>query len=226
MVEENQEQKQKLKKMREKFGTVYGSDEDNKNVYRNAIFELDKEIKNKLGKIDELKIELNKQKANDDKAQEQINNIYNKIKQKQNNILINDDLFKFQNDDTNGNKDNKKQNTQTNKNNVNTNKQKKNNNQNVNNNINNNKNIKIINNNNNNYSNNIIKSNININDEKKNNDNELDISSNQRKPKFTISFKSEEKKINNISIDNNQNQKKVVQPLANLYPLISIIFLL
>ena len=105
MVEENQEQKQKLKKMREKFGTVYGSDEDNKNVYRNAIFELDKEIRNKLGKIDELKIELNKQKANDDKAQEQINNIYNKIKQKQNNILINDDLFKFKNDDTNGNKD-------------------------------------------------------------------------------------------------------------------------
>jgi len=73
MVEENQEQKQKLKKLREKFGTVFGSDEDNKNVYRNTIIGLDKEIKNNLGKIDELKIELNKQKTNDDKAQEQIN---------------------------------------------------------------------------------------------------------------------------------------------------------
>jgi len=75
MVEENQEQKQKLKKLREKFGTVFGSDEDNKNVYRNTIIGLDKEIKNNLGKIDELKIELNKQKTNDDKAQEQINNL-------------------------------------------------------------------------------------------------------------------------------------------------------
>ena len=103
MKEKNPDERQNLKKIREKFDTVMGSDEDNKKIYNNVINELNKEIQNQLQKVEELKTQLNKEKENDDKTQEEINRIYNQFKNNQDLIKINEDLFKVINKNNNNN---------------------------------------------------------------------------------------------------------------------------
>ena len=236
MKEENVDLKKNLKILREKFKTVMGSDEDNKIIYNSAISELDLEIQNKLKKIEELKIELEKEKEKDDKTQEEINKIYNKFKLNENNIKINDDMFKFLFDNTNNNKSTNAKENNNKKKNIEIKKNDKNKTSNYNDiNLGNNKNINadsklkenkinnaqkeehILNNNinnninkniNNNLSNN-INNNIssNISSNFENGGNEQDSSSNKRKPKFTISFKKDETKIKSLSTNNDQNTK-------------------
>ena len=55
--EENEENKIKLKNLREKLETLTKTEEENKKIYQNIINELNKEINNKKRKIEESKNE-------------------------------------------------------------------------------------------------------------------------------------------------------------------------
>ena len=92
--EQNEKNKEKLKNLREKLETLTKSENECKIIYENAINQLNIEIINKKKKIEECKYELDKETQDDGQTKQKIKQLYDEMKNKQKNILINNDYFK------------------------------------------------------------------------------------------------------------------------------------